>query len=72
MEDMIPPNIVEVETGQITTKELDDAIRKLKKNKAPGTYYIPSELFKWLDGQSRKHILATPNDCWRNERLICK
>ena len=27
-------------------------------------------MFKWLDEQSRKVILETLNECWRNESLI--
>ena len=56
-EEPILPTSMEVETGEITTKELDDAIRKLKNNKAPGPDDIPAELFKWLDEQSRTIIL---------------
>ena len=56
-EEPIWPTNEEVETSEITTKELDDAITKLKNNKAPGPDDIPAELFKWLDEQSRKHIL---------------
>ena len=69
-EEPILPTNMEVETGEITTKELDDAIRKLKNNKAPGPDDIPAELFKWLDKQSRKTILEILNECWRRETLI--
>ena len=61
---------MEVETGETTTKELDDAIRKLKNNKAPGPDDIPTELFNWLDEQSRKIILEILNECWRRGTLI--
>ena len=67
---MILPISVEVETEEITMKELDAANRKLKNKKAPGPDFVPSELFKWLDEQSRKAILETLNECWRNETLI--
>ena len=60
----------EVETNEITAKELNEAIRKLKNNKAPGPDEIPAELFKWLDEQSRKIILEIINECWRTETLI--
>ena len=40
------PTSMEVEISEITTEELDDAIRKLKNNKAPGPDDIPAELFK--------------------------
>ena len=57
-EEPIWPTNEEVETNEITAKELDEAIRKLKNNKAPGPDEIPAELFKWLDEQSRKkHII---------------
>ena len=61
---------MEVETGEITMKELDEAIQKRKDNKAPGPDDIPSELCVRLDEESRKIVLETLNDCWRNETLI--
>ena len=54
-EEPIWPTNTEVETSEITTKELDEAIKQLKNNKAPGPDDIPAELFKWLDEQSRKN-----------------
>ena len=51
-------------------KELDEAIKKLKINKAPGPDETPAELFKWLDGESRKVILETLNECWRDAKLM--
>ena len=69
-EEPILPTNMEVETGEITPKELDDAIRTLKNNKAPGPDDIPAELFKWLDEQSRNIISDILNECWRKETLI--
>ena len=60
----------EVETGEIKMKELDEAMKKFKNNKAPGPDEIPAELFKWLDEEPRKVILETLNECWRNETLM--
>ena len=59
-----------VETSEITTKELDETIKTLKNNKAPGPDDVPAELFKWLDEQSRKIISEIINECWRTETLI--
>ena len=69
-EEPILPTNMGVETGEITTKELDDAINKLKNNKAPGPDDIPAELFKWLDEQSITIMLEILNECWRRETLI--
>ena len=69
-EESILPMSTEVEAGEIPMKELDEAMKKLKNNKAPGPDEIPAEVFKWLDGESRKVILETLNECWRNETLI--
>ena len=49
--------------------ELEEAIRQLKSNKAPGPDGIPSELIKWLDSESRKVVLELLNDCWDKETL---
>ena len=56
-EEPILPTNMEVETGELTPREFDEATRKLKNNSAPGPDDIPAELFKWLDEQSRKNIL---------------
>ena len=56
-EEPIWPTNAEVETGEITAKELDEAIKQLKNNTALGPDDIPAELFKWLDEQPRKIIL---------------
>ena len=60
---------MEVEISEII-KELDDAIKKLKNNNAPGPDDIPSELFKWLDEQPGTIIWEIINECWRTETLI--
>ena len=62
-EETILPTNMEMDTGEITSKELDEAIKQLKNNKAPGPDDIPAELFKWLDEQSRRVILETLNEC---------
>ena len=71
-EPILPINTVE--TGEIEIKELDEAIKKLKNNKAPGPDEVLAELFKWqdkwLDGESRKVSLETLNECWRDETLM--
>ena len=56
-EEPIWPTNAEVETSEITTKELDEAIKQLKNNKAPGPDDVPAEIFKWLDEQPRKTVL---------------
>ena len=39
---------LEVDLGNITTAEVEKAVKKLKRNKAPGTDEIPPEFFKAL------------------------
>ena len=50
----IHPVSEKVNTGEISMKEFEEAIRKLKSNKAPGPDGIPFESFKWLDSESMK------------------
>ena len=50
-------------------KELEETIRKLKINRAPGPDGIPSELVKWLDSESKKVILDQLSSCWNRETL---
>ena len=65
----IHPVNEEVETGDIDIRELEEAMRKLKNNKAPGPDEVPPELIKWLDSDPRKVILELLNDCWNKESL---
>ena len=61
-EPVLPVNM-EVDIGEIARKELDEAIRKLKYNSAPGPDDTPSKPFIWLDEQPRKVMLETLNEC---------
>ena len=56
-------------TSHITMEELNFAISRLKNNKAPGPDGLPSELFKWLNEESRNELLKHLNDCWDTETL---
>jgi len=56
-------------TGYITMEELNFAISRLKNNKAPGPDGLPSELFKWLNEESRNALLRHLNECWDTETL---
>ena len=44
----------DINTDQITVEELDQAIKQLKRNKAPGPDGTTAELYKWLDTQQNK------------------
>ena len=57
-EEPVMPTNMEVEISEITTRELDDAIIKLKNNKAPGPDDIPAELFKWLDITTKENHIG--------------
>ena len=50
-------------------QELEETIRQLKGNKAPGPDGVPPELIKWLDSKSKKIVLELLNDCWSKETL---
>ena len=65
----IHPLNEEVETGDIDIQELEEAVGKLRNNKAPCPDEVPPELTKWLDSESGKVILELLNDCWNKESL---
>ena len=56
-------------TENITLKELNHAIHRLKNKKTPGPDGIPSELYKWLKEDNRKTLLKHLNECWESESL---
>lgn len=55
---------LEIETGLFTFQELETAIMKMKRLKAPGPDDIPAELLMHLDNYNRSTILALMNKCW--------
>ena len=57
----------EVDTGEIDLQELEEAIRQVKNNKAPGPDGVPPEVIKWLDSESKKVIRELLNDCWNKQ-----
>ena len=63
------PTCNDIDTDEITTEELDLAIKQLKRNKAPGPDGTTAELRKWLDPLNRTTLLDTINECWNNETL---
>ena len=59
----------DINIDQITAEELDQAIKQLTHNKAPGPDGTRAELYKWLDTHNRKSFLDTINECWNNKTL---
>lgn len=55
---IINRNTEQYNIGEITTPELKNIIRKLKRNKAPGPDEIPTELFKELNEENLEYILG--------------
>lgn len=49
--------------------DLDEAIKKLARNKAPGPDTIPNELWKSLEPHHREKLLICINHQWNEERL---
>ena len=45
-------------------EELQEALRKLKDNKAPGPDQVPNEIFKLLDHNAELILLKAYNDIW--------
>lgn len=52
--------------GDIELFELKAAIRKAKRNKAPGPDNIETELFKELDDENLTEVLGIMNNWWNN------
>ena len=57
-------------TNQITSEEVDEAIYRTKKYKAPGPDGIPAEFFKLLDFKSRSFIVELFNGWFSGEQKI--
>ena len=55
--------------GNIAGKELDNTIKQMKRNKAPGPDRVISELYKWLDVDSRDILREVLNECWEEEEV---
>ena len=63
----IYPTRNDINTDEITTEELDLAIKQFKRNNAPGPDGTTAELYKWLDPLNRTILLDTINEYWNNE-----
>ena len=50
--------------GEITLEELQTALTKLKKNKAPGPDSLSNEFLLWLDENGEQHLLTTLQGVW--------
>ena len=57
----------EIKDTEFEADELDEVIRKLKHNKAPGPDTAVTELFKWTDAQTRGEMLKPINEVWSLE-----
>ena len=53
---------------QFTMKELNAAIKKLKRDKAPGPDGLPTDFFKELDYLNKVYILSILNKWWTEEK----
>ena len=56
-------------TDNITLKELNHPLHRFKNKKTPGPDGVPSELYKWLNEDSRQTLLKHLNECWESEPL---
>ena len=66
-----PPKVIQEQLhskkGRIKLRELNQVIKRLKKDKAPGPDKTITELFKWLDTENREALLFILNLCWSEE-----
>lgn len=53
-------------TNDFTVPEIDNLIKKRKRNKASGPDGIPMEFFKWLDSDNMEKVAVFINDWWNN------
>jgi len=60
---------IKFNVGPIKMKELMAAIKKLKRNRAPGPDGLTSEFFKELDYLNRIYVLKLLNDWWIGEEI---
>ncbi len=58
-----------IDIGNITGRELDNTIKQMKINKAPGPDRVISELYKWLGMDSRDILREILNECWEEEEV---
>ena len=52
------------------TKEVNEAISRLKNNKTPGPNGVTSELIKLLDGEAGEKLRELLHRCWEEEELF--
>ena len=55
--------------GNIAGKELDNTIKQMKRNKAPGPDRVISGLYKWLGMDARGILREILNECWEDEEV---
>eukprot|EP00972_Heterocapsa_arctica_P086940 12815228-Heterocapsa_arctica.AAC.1 len=60
---------VDINTGDITMLELDDAVRNFNNNKAPGPSGVPIEAIKRLDKTSKFVCLHLLNNCLNSGKV---
>lgn len=56
-----------INESEITLGEVDWAIRKLKRSKAPGPDHTPMEFYKELQEDNKQMLLELVNTWWNNE-----
>lgn len=61
--------VLNVNMGPITSTEVEEAIRALKHNKAPGLDQISAELLKYGGTAVVQRLVELLNECWKNERV---